>query len=120
MNDWEYIILTSAGFAVALLIWFQTNAFVEYARLFGFKRFLKNYEEDERMGISFPDYLLMTRDCFFFRLISCPICLGAWLSLSTLLVRCSVYTFSGVFYLSLILYFSLLYIIKRTDVQNGE
>ena len=120
MNSGEYIILTASGLSIVLLIWFQTNAFVEYARLFGFKKFLKNYEEDEQMGISFPDYLLMTRNCFFFRLISCPICLCAWLSLSTLFVRCSVYTFSGIFYLSLFLYFSLLYIMKRSDRENGS
>lgn len=71
-----------------LIVWFRTSAFVEYARLIGLRKYLLGYENDNN-GLSYPQYLyikskqiLKSPICLFFiNLITCPICLGMWLSI---------------------------------------
>lgn len=69
-----------------LIIWFKTNAFCEYIQLLGFQnQFLINNYFKDRKKLSTPlhytEYLLLKKNCFFIRLITCPICLGIWLTL---------------------------------------
>ena len=76
------VIIISSMITLILLVWFKTNAFVEYARLFHISRFLK-VEDYINSGSedSFPDFLVEFYNCFFTRLISCPICLSVWLGI---------------------------------------
>jgi len=52
--------LYSLGFIVTfLIVWFQTDAFVEYCKVFGFKKILLGYENTE---LSFPQHLYSKRN----------------------------------------------------------
>lgn len=75
--------------AFILLIWFETGAFVEYTTLASHKYpvianklFLKDYEELNVIApITYIDFLVEYHNCFFVRLLSCPICVSTQLSL---------------------------------------
>jgi len=115
----------------ALLVWLQTEAFYEYAKLFGFKKLfkIKEYsdflEGPEKLGLgleivsasllSYLGYLKAEHDNFFVRLISCPICLGTWLNL---LICIALKDFSFFFvklWVSFILYFTLVALMKKSN-----
>ena len=91
-----------------LIIWFETNAVYEYCRAFGLGRFFKGYTgfvETTAPSTTLVEYLMIKRDCFFVRLISCPICLSVWMSVVVAIIYSSGWVFFVNFYLSLILYF---------------
>ena len=69
--------------AFILIIWLKTEAFVEYARLFGLSKLLEIDKFDDRTTyeLTYPAFLLVNHDNFLTRLISCPICLGVWLNI---------------------------------------
>lgn len=76
---------------VALLyIWFDSEAFVEWAALLRLKFFkYESYAENKKSPVSmiasqsYVDFLLYRygQDSFFVRLITCPICLSVWLNI---------------------------------------
>jgi hypothetical protein len=74
-----------ASFLVALLllVWFETDAFNEYCKLFKLTNFFYldefNATLKEGSTLSYPDFLREFYNSFFTRLISCPICLSVWL-----------------------------------------
>ena len=77
----------SIGFIVTfLIVWFQSDAFVEYCKVFGLKKFLLGYDNPE---LTFPQYLYSKRHIFtknkfvlfYIKLITCPVCLTFWLCL---------------------------------------
>jgi Protein of unknown function (DUF1360) len=82
------MIFISASFFVALflLIWFKTEAFVEYCRLFRLTRFFKVAEYLEVMkadaSFSYPMFLVEYYNSFLTRLLSCPICTSVWIGLA--------------------------------------
>ena len=62
-----------------LLIWFKTNAFVEYSKLLGIK-----FKDFEQKKLDIPNLLYSTYVSelgWFGRLLSCPFCLSFWLCL---------------------------------------
>jgi len=66
------------------IVWFETEAFVEYVRLFGFNLFrVKDYRvaKQNNFELTYHSYLLQKHNNFFTRLITCPICFTTWLSL---------------------------------------
>jgi hypothetical protein len=81
-------IFISSVVALVLIIWFHTEAFLEYAGLIGGSRFFHIDDfRKEQAKIEYPaphmdfiQYLLNYRDSFFVRLITCPICLSFWLT----------------------------------------
>lgn len=82
-----------AFYVLLLLIWFKTDAFAEYSRLLKLKwtnvdgyYLIKDLDPE----FTFHKFLLEYFNCFFVRLITCPICIGTILSLLTspLLVLC--------------------------------
>lgn len=99
------ILLLSCLTALILLIWFKTDAFVEYCELFGIKnQAYKDKKLAEPFPLSYPCYLRMKHNNFFVNLISCPICLGVWLSLLQCLIICQLLSFPIVCIFSLIIY----------------
>lgn len=70
--------------ALVLLVWFETDAFNEYCKLFKLTNFfhLDEFNTTLKDGstLSYPDFLREFHDSFFTRLISCPICSSVWLS----------------------------------------
>ena len=82
-----------------LLVWFRTNAFVEYINLFKFNKFskIKEYNELHANGYegNFLDFLYeYYKDMFLVRLIACPICLSFWLGVFVYMASPSVESLS--------------------------
>lgn len=78
-----YLSLT-VGFI--LVVWFKTNAYIEYCKFLkiNFISFYKDYEikkNEEDVRMTYPDYLLKYHECFFTRLLSCPICTSFWIAI---------------------------------------
>lgn len=115
---WKPIFTASFAVTFVLIIWNETNAFVEYARLLGAK--LEEYKIEEGLGISFPDYILSKYSSnFIVRLICCPICLCVWLSIVAFAwydygwgTYSSILDFFLIFYLSMAKYFSFKFLMK--------
>lgn len=68
-----------------LIIWFKTNAFIEYSKLIRLDKFflIKDYEQKSQgsSDLNYPMYLSVYSDGFFSRLLACPICLCVWMSI---------------------------------------
>ena len=88
--------------ASILIIWLKTEAFVEYAELFGFgfTFSLPDYyqQKENDPSLTYLDYLAINHDCFFTRLIICPYCLAFWFSLLASLSYGKI-TFLPLFYI---------------------
>ena len=67
-----------------LYIYFETNAFVSWAKFLKLK-FLKydEYEEKSQImtGLKYTDFILMKSNNFFIKLVSCPECLAVWINI---------------------------------------
>ena len=73
-----YLILFVTSF---LILWFNTESFVEYfsllrANLFKTNEYLAAKQSD--CTLTYHTFLLKKYNCFFTRLITCPICVTAW------------------------------------------
>jgi len=79
------IIISSFIVSLLLIIWFQSDAYAEYCRLFhlNFMSFYKNYyiKKLQDPSISYTKYLKLYHNNFLIRLITCPICLSFWISI---------------------------------------
>ena len=101
-----------------LLLWFKTDVFIDYCKLFNvFKQLTKNYILSN--NISFPQYLYVTYKngvksrfkLFLLKLATCPLCLSLWLSiLAGILFSCFFY-FPLFYICSLFIYFNLIKLI---------
>ena len=71
--------------SLMLLIMFKTEAWVEYCKLLKLDFISKyiNYEfkKTNDVSLEYIQYIRQYHDCFFVRLITCPICLSIWLSI---------------------------------------
>ena len=66
-----------------LIIWFKTDGFVEYFKVFRISKWL-NVDDFE---LTYHSYLRQYHNNFWVRLITCPICLSCWLLLPTLIIE---------------------------------
>jgi hypothetical protein len=78
-----------------LLVWFRTNALVEYMNLLNLNKFskIKEYNELHANGYegNFLDFLYeYYKDMFLVRLVACPICVSFWLGVFTYAVVPSI------------------------------
>ena len=99
---------------LALVIWFETDAFIHYARVFGLSlRFhIVAYEDDLlRDQVDYLDFLrIKYPHSFWINLVTCPTCLSVWLAaIVTLSGSISFFYFPLVNLISL----SLFFIIKK-------
>jgi len=68
--------------ALLLLVWFKTDALIEYleltrlTNLFYAGEYLK--AKAEGLTLSYHEFLLEFHNCFITRLITCPICFSVW------------------------------------------
>lgn len=96
---WEspsYMLGLSILLGYVLFVWFRTNVFVEYVNLFRLSQFfyVADFNKLNTDGYN-GSYLEFLKEYyyeqFFVRLVSCPICLGFWLSLIVVVfLNCSV------------------------------
>ncbi len=117
---WENVFLATFAISFLLIIWFETHAFVEYARLLGFK--LGSFETSEQMGLDFPAHLALKHDSFYVRLITCPICVCVWLSIAAAVILDYAWvlwnpflSFFIVFYFSMMKYFLFKFLMHKSD-----
>lgn len=78
------LIFLALFLAFIVVVWFETNAFEEYAKLFKFDRLsqsFRSYQIIKNQGspLTYLEYLMQFYDTFFVRLITCEICLITWL-----------------------------------------
>jgi len=90
------------------IVWFETEALVEYVKLFKLNWFkVTKYliAKESNFELTYHSYLLQYHKNFFTKLITCPICLTTWLSIiSSLLFTKSIFDFSIIFVLSILGY----------------
>jgi hypothetical protein len=103
------VLFASCFIAWILLIWFKTDAFVEYSILFGLGNQVKaseyaNKKITEEYPLTYPRFLRMRYDTFAIKLITCPICLSVWLSIIIGLFVLSFIIIPVICIFSLILY----------------
>lgn len=88
-----------------LLIWFQTDAFIEYGAIFSKLLKIQEFEDWRRNApkMTYPTFLSVNYSNFIIKVITCPICLNTWLSiLSYFIFGCN---FGVNFIGSIILYY---------------
>ena len=96
--------------ALLLLIWFRTDAFVEYSKILHLNSisFHKDFEEKHHndASLTYIFYLRKYHNCFLVRLITCPICLAIWIGiccgLITAILLTPVYIIGGLLLFSTI------------------
>lgn len=91
------MVITCAIIGLILLMWFRTDVWLEYCRLFRldvisyYKDFDKKRQQD--ITLTYHIYLRRYHNAFFTRLITCPICLSVWLGIIAILLQ------SGIFFM---------------------
>ena len=111
--------LLSCILAQVLIIWFQTNAFIEWVKLLRVGKFFKSdeydkYSEEELDPVTYPYFLLLKQNSFFNKIISCPYCLNVYLCLlmfGPLSQYISWWYFSVTYIVSICIYF----VVKRLE-----
>lgn len=94
-----------------LLVWFNSNAYAAYCKIFGLKKFLFGYDKCTN-DLTFPQYLYIKRNTIFtnpvytflVELLTCPLCLTVWLSIFSAGVFLSFLFIPAVFLASLLIY----------------
>lgn len=68
-----------------LIIWFKTDAFIEYSELLRIGKLFKidKYKEYKKVNVAidYITYLSLKHKNFLTKLISCPYCIGFWITL---------------------------------------
>ena len=77
------VLFLSCVTAFIMLMWFKTDAVVEWVGLFGLKKMSRNFK-DARIQVApefltYPQYLRKKYNCFLTRLLVCPFCTCVWL-----------------------------------------
>lgn len=82
MNTGMIILVLICIIALNLLIWFRTDAWVEYTKLLRLNRLsdYKGYEAEKANDVmmTYHNFLRKKYDCHFIRIITCPICSAVW------------------------------------------
>ena len=105
MNDIKTICLT----VVLLLIWFQTEAVMYYSKalkldkLFRIDRFESDKQND--FTLEYPEWLHKSSPGFFTKLLSCPWCIGVWISIFASFIYGTIDMFFLNYLLSMVSYF---------------
>ena len=90
-----------------LFIWFDTDAFIQYSKLFKLsEKFKIDSWESYRLenNISYLDYLSIKHKNFLTKLISCRPCFTVWIVLFVCTLYCSILQFPIIYVISYILY----------------
>lgn len=123
---WVFDLLLIINLVVALYIWFDTDAIVEWGSLLHLK-FLgyKKYNETKKSVLSsvaaktYCDWLLFSYgENFFIRLITCPICFTVWVNVVLICVfysRLSVVMLGPNILASWLLYHTLKWILQKLN-----
>ena len=81
-----FLLFLSPGVAMSLYAWLNKNTFVEYMKLFRLTKlfhvadYLDATANDEEL--TYPKFLLQYWDNWLTRMLSCPVCLSPWITLT--------------------------------------
>lgn len=106
-----------------LIVWFNTNAFIEYTYVFNLQKLVKaqeylDFNIDNQTSLHYTHFLRLNYDNFLIRLITCPICLGVWLNLFSLFFNKNFIVFIYSSSLSLFLFYIFSLIYKKTNASD--
>jgi hypothetical protein len=92
-----------------LFLWFETDGFIEYAKLFRLSKIFKidkfkEYKEESNPRISYLDYIRQKHNCFLSRLFTCTPCLNFWIVLLITFIFNSLFIYPVVYILSYVIY----------------
>jgi len=91
------IILLPFVYSLVLIIWLKTNVFYEYIKvlkldkiriikeLFNLEEY-ENFVNQAKVSVNYSEFLSITNDDFFSKLVSCPICLTFWMSVAVVFI----------------------------------
>jgi hypothetical protein len=102
--------------ATILVVWFYTDAFVEYGSLLGLGKllkidaFLKAQKKDMSL-IFYYMYLNSKYNNFFTKLLICPFCVGFWVTVTACLAF-SYYNVCLIYIASLVTFYTIGVLIK--------
>src|SRR5690349_7357699 len=80
------LFILSTWVSLILLIWFMSDAIIDWGTVFGLGNFLKVKEykglklAQLPLDINYPSFLNMKYNNFLTKLLSCPLCLSIWLT----------------------------------------
>lgn len=96
---------------VTLILWFNTEAFIEYSKLFKLTKIFKidQFEEAYKndFTLEYLPWLKSTYPCFFTKLISCPWCIGFWINILSSIFFNTIDTVCVQYLISMVLYFTI-------------
>lgn len=102
------VLFISCFVALILLVWFHSEAFIEYASFIGAGDFFYaidfKQEQQKNPLLNWTEYLIKFHDNFIIRLITCPLCLSVWLTLGFCFFTENLFYFPICNLLSLIFY----------------
>jgi hypothetical protein len=92
-----------------LFIWFNTDAFIQYSKLFKLDKKFKisdweSYRIDVSGKISYQEYLSLKHKGFLTKLISCKPCLTFWVTFLVCFLFSSLYYFPVIYIISYLIY----------------
>ena len=101
-----------------LIIWFNTDSFIQYIKLFRLSKltYIKEFEQElfENPDLKYLDFAYFKEPSFLNKLISCPYCLSFWISFVSAIIATSELLLGFVVYpMSLIFYFSFIKIFLK-------
>ena len=103
------MILIICSIALILLFVFRTDCWLEYCQLLKLDKISHyidfNLKKSNDISLTYLEYLRQYHNCFFIRLITCPICLATWLGIIAALVTWSL-IFIPVYVISSLLVFT--------------
>ena len=74
-----------------LFVWFETDSFIEYSKIFRLSKFFKvdsyeKYKKETNPKINYLSYIRQKYPSFITRLLSCVPCFGFWVVLVVTLI----------------------------------
>lgn len=96
---------------IFLIVWFHTEAIIEYGKLFRLSKPMKINDFETAQNIDFTlEYLPWLKSAypnFFTKLINCPWCIGFWFSLTVSLFFYTIYIFPVIYITTLVIYLQI-------------
>jgi hypothetical protein len=92
-----------------LFLWFETDGFIEYAKLFRLSKIFKidkfeQYKKESNPSIKYLDYIRQKHNSFLSRLVSCTPCLNFWVVLIITFIFNSLLIYPIVYVMSYSIY----------------
>ena len=92
-----------------LFIWFETDGFIQYSKLFRLGKLFKineflEYKEDKNPKMNYLSYIRQKHNNFFTKLITCVPCYNFWIVLLVVILFNSIYLYPLIYLTSCSLY----------------